>query len=86
MAPNRNYRGRRPGVSHATSAPLGFVENLDQDQKSEGACRYSRDRWHFFESRIYLEFINSTNGDGLDSEWLDAGRVIVSTNLAIDRG
>jgi len=38
-----------------------------------------------FESRIYSEFINSTDGDGLDSEWLDAGRVIVSTNLAIDR-
>ena len=38
-----------------------------------------------FESRIYSEFINSTDGDGLDSEWLDAGRVSASTNLAIDR-
>src|SRR5262245_11846202 len=37
MAPTRHYRGRRNGVSHATS--LGTVENLDQGQESESACR-----------------------------------------------
>jgi hypothetical protein len=34
---------------------------------------------------IYSEFMNSTDGAGLDSVWLDTGHVIVSTNLAIDR-
>jgi hypothetical protein len=29
--------------------------------------------------------MNSTDGAGLDSVWLDTGHVIVSTNLAIDR-
>ena len=29
--------------------------------------------------------MNSSDGAGLDSVWLDTGHVIVSTNLAIDR-
>src|SRR5262245_62656748 len=59
---------KKPGGSFANSGlkelsqkpyRSGPGQNLDQGQKSESACRYSRDRWYFLICEFWRGFVSS---------------------------